>query len=58
MGSHVKIKEIHSFDEKELEEIVIPLKQMIQDEDEDEEENCTGETVTRLTGNVRSILRA
>jgi hypothetical protein len=60
MGSHVKEKEVSSFDKKELEEqIVIPLKQMIQedeDEDEVEEENCIGETVTRLTGNVCSSL--
>ncbi|XP_021935646.1 uncharacterized protein LOC110837622 isoform X2 [Zootermopsis nevadensis] len=54
MGSHVKEKEITSFDVKELEEqIAIPLKQMIQ-EDEAEEQNYIGEAVTRLTGNVRA----
>lgn len=58
MGSHIKEKEITSFDVKELEEqIAIPLKQMIQeDEDEAEEQNYIGEAVTRLTGNVWSSL--
>jgi hypothetical protein len=55
MESSAKKKEISSFDENELEDqIVIHLKQMIQD---DEEENWIGETVTRLTGKVCSILQ-
>lgn len=46
-------KETISFDEKELQQIVIPLKQMIHEDDE-EEENYIGETC--LTGRVCSIL--
>lgn len=53
MESHVKKKETSSFDEKELQQIVIPLKQMIH-EDDDEVENCIGETLTCLTGRVRA----
>lgn len=55
MESHVTKKETGSFDEKELQQIVIPPKQMIH-EDDDEEENCIGETGTCLTGRVCSIL--
>jgi hypothetical protein len=56
MESCVMKKETNSFDEKELQQIVIPLKQMIH-EDDDEEEKCIGETGTCLTGRVCSILR-
>jgi hypothetical protein len=55
MESHIMKKDTSSFDEKELQQIVIPLKQMMH-EDDDEEENCIGETVTCLTGRVCSIL--
>lgn len=55
MESCVMKKETNSFDEKELQQIVIPLKQMIHEDDE-EEENCIGETGTCLTGRVCSIL--
>lgn len=55
MESCVMKKETNSFDEKELQQIVIPLKQMIH-EDDDEEENYIGGTGTCLTGRVCSIL--
>jgi hypothetical protein len=60
MESSEKKKETSSFDEHELEEqIVIHLKQMIQDDNYDDEEgNWMGETVTHLTGKVHSILQA
>jgi hypothetical protein len=55
MESHMMKKETSSFDEMELQQIVIPLKQMIHEDDE-EEENCLGETGTCLSGRVCSIL--
>jgi hypothetical protein len=51
MESHVKKKEISSFEKKQLQQIVIPLKQMIHEDDE-EEQSCIGENVTCLTGSV------
>jgi hypothetical protein len=60
MENSEKKKETSSFDENELEEqIVIPLKQMIQDDDDDDDDegNWMGETVTHLTGKVCSILQ-
>jgi hypothetical protein len=55
MENHVIIKETNSFDEMELQQIVIPLKQMIH-EDDDDEENCIGGTGTCLSGRVCGIL--
>lgn len=59
MESTEKKKETSNFDENELEQVIIHLKQMIEDDVHDDDEgNGMGETVTHLTGKVRSILQA
>jgi hypothetical protein len=60
MESTEKKEETSSFDENGLEEqVVIHLKQMIEDDVRDDDEgHWMGETVTHLTGKVHSILQA